>query len=316
MSLLLHRQRVDVLHALALVAGGREPLPEGLERLAAEDPLLAPWAGRLAPPLRAGEPLPETLRRARLLDADEAAALATEADPAAALARIAGEAAAPPRGLATVRWLPLALVLVGAGGCALGMLATLPLQGLVEELGLRRPDPAASLLSLLYVGAALATTLALLARIRGLRHLLHLWCPAVHRAAAWRDFVRAVAQGDAPLPLPAALAPLAACRLTARRSAAPGWDLPWRTWYMLSRFRLGRALRRRLAAEPSGAARLALLGGADPAEVDAELARALGQARPLLLAALWMTALAGVLIGVVTGPLSGVLGLVEQLGAL
>jgi len=311
---LLHGQRVDVLHALALVAGGHEPLPEGLTRLAEGDPLLAPWAQRLAPPLRQGQPLTEVLRRARLINGAERALLDDADDVPAALAQLAASAAAPPRGLVLVRWLPTALVLAGCAGCAIGLLVTLPMSGMAGEISSRNEvTVAGSLLSLVGAVAAVALVQALLAQVRGLRHILHLWCPAVHRASAWRDFVQAVRLGDEPVTQPAFLAFLATLRLTAQRQDAPVWDLPWRTWLMLSRWRMPRALRRRLAAEPSGRARLDLLGGEALAAADEGVALAVDEARPLLLSALWMTGIAGVLVGLTSGPLRYIFTFMQQL---
>jgi hypothetical protein len=321
MILPLHAQRVDVLHALALVAGGREALPDGLERLATGDPLLAPWARRLAPPLRQGLALPDVLLGERLITTSERTWLAASTSVAAGLDRLAHDAASAPRGLALVRWFPTILVAAGVGGFAVGHLVVSPFNAIYNDLGVSQPwlalaDPLAMAVPIVAVFIAQS----LLPRVRGLRHLQHSWCPAVHRAVAWRDFAEAAArEGNQPgirMLSPYVLLPriwwMSPFVLWVKR--VPAWRLSYRTWMLLSFQRLDRATRCRLAAEPSGQARLELLGGADH-EANAEsLRQALASALPPLVAALWLAGLAGFVISlsVAFGPLG--IGLAAESG--
>lgn len=311
MNPFLHTQRVDVLHALALVARGREPLSDGLERLADGDPLLGTWARRLAPPLRAGETLPEVLRRARLISRAEGATLAAEADTAAGLASLAESAAAPPRGLALVRWYPTVLMAMAATGYILGLACQALAGDFTRDVGIQAPFLFNEVLGLVLAVLVVSLFQAALSRIRGLRHLQHLWCPEVHRAAAWRDFAEATRYGDDPQMLPRIAQELASTGLTAQLQHVPAWDLPWRTWLMLSRLRIPRALRQELEAEPSGRMRLERLGGADPRAADAELGIAIKAAWPLLSAGLWLVGAFSFVQGL-AGPLFRI---IEQLNS-
>jgi len=319
MILPLHSQRVDVLHALALVAGGRESLPDGLERLATGDPLLAPWAQRLAPPLRQGYALPDVLLGERLISTSERTWLAACTSVASGLDRLANDAASTPRGLALVRWFPTIVVTAGVGGFAVGRLVVAPFIAIFNDMNVSQPwlalaGPVAMVLPIVAVFLAQS----LLTRVRGLRHLQHSWCPGVHRAVAWRDFAEAAAREGQPgiwMLSPYVLWPrirwMSPIMLWVKR--VPAWQLSYRTWMLLSGQRLDRATRRRLAAEPSGQARLELLGGADHDANAETLRQALASALPPLVAALWLAGLAGFIISltVAFGPM-GMLMMAED----
>lgn len=309
----LHRQRVDVLHALVLVAGGREPLAEGLDRLAAGDPLLAPWARRLGPALRSGEPVPAVLARARLLSRGEARRL-EGVDLADGLDGVLAAEAGDPRGVALVRYLPTALVAAMGAGLIAGKTAQVALfGGIYREVGLRSSSIAetAAGIVLVVAGVWLAQWLlaasAWLGEVRfrpavqarrpaalaaswilrplsWLSQVQLLWFPGVHLAAAWLDVIRttAIAQAGGP-----------------DRSG-----LPWRRWLALGWWRMPRALRRRLhAATP--AERIALLGG-DAAAAQADLADRMMGCRFLIAAALWVMAVMGFMAGMF-GPMMSVM---------
>lgn len=229
--------RTAALSALALAAGGREALPEAFTRLAAEDPLLRPWIARLVPGLRAGKPLAEVLRRARALDRDEAAELAVAADPAEALGRLAAGSGQAPPGYLFVRWYPVWMFTVAIAVAWLGKVTVLGwLISHWIELGIKLPG--LTLLALrmaedgwlwLLLAWSVATVVAC---IPGLRHLLHLWSPAVHRQAAWWRLVRMVRRFDA------------AEEITWWQHWRVARD--WSTWWTLSRWRLPPDLRMHL----------------------------------------------------------------------
>lgn len=243
-----HPRRAEVLAALALAARRREPLADGLARLAEADPLLQAWHRRLAPDLGSGVPLAEVLFRHRLLDRRAAAVLAEEADPAAALDRAASGAVAGPHNLWLIRWFPVALTLA-----VLVPLVAVQLTGIFavfatvfRDLNIRLPGVTAHLLDASYLALLLPPTgavatwiiLQMLAQIRGLRHLRHLWWVEVHRQAAMLRLVEAALAGhDAPVHLRWPLSWLAWLRLTALRQDRPAWDEDWRTWRILTRWR-------------------------------------------------------------------------------
>jgi hypothetical protein len=302
---LLHPQRVEVLHALALLAGGREPLPEGLERLAAEDPLLRPWAARLAPRLRAGEALGPCLIRARLVTSREAFVLNGK-DPSLALAHVAQLVTRPQFRLTVVRWFPTVLTLSAAVSFNLALWAVGDLVGISSELGWRTASLGDCVASGVVAVVGVAVVQYLLTAVRGLRHLQHLWCPAVHRAAAWHDLVTTIRWGGDAVahPGPGQRA-WQGIRLSAQRSGRPAWDLPWRTWLFLTRFRLSRAQRRHLRSLPHGAERLAALGvhvDADASRHSAELLdAAVAAAWPILVVALWVAVISAFFLGLIQG---------------
>jgi hypothetical protein len=299
--------RATALHALALLVEARQPLPEGLERLAASDPGIAPWARRLCPRLRSGLALPDALRAARVVSRRERRLLAAvpAEGVAAELTAIADGSFAPTPGYALVRWLPfwLALALVVppfvffiffyslSGGVILGLVREMGLSN--RHLGVFAPldalgDAAIAL-------AVVAAGLWLVSRIRPLRHLLHLWCPEVHRAAALARLTRAaIAPDDTPLRLNRLRRFLSWCLLDIRRRDRPRWDLDWRTWMFLTRFRMTSRHRRMLRELPDLAERIGALdvaAGGDPLAA-ARQARerylaAYLAARPLLVLALY-----------------------------
>jgi hypothetical protein len=316
-----HPHRADVLSACALVARTRAPMAEGLERLAAGDPLLMRWARRLAPPLRAGAPLAETLRRERLLTRREAELLALDGDAPGALDRIAAGALAPPRGLLLVRHLPVALALALMLP-ALAVSIVLDLIGahyetIYRELGIMLPyvtevtlGVVRLLFSTVLLTAAAFAAEALLRSLRGFRHIAHLWCPEVERESALLRLVESARLRDERSAqvgtLWMALAPVTVLlnlvRLNAVRRGRPAWDLDWRTWLFLSRYRLDREQRRAAAAQPDLAARLIGLGvvelidgrpdwdGAERrcrARLEMAVSETLLLARPVLLLFVW-----------------------------
>ena len=288
------RGRCEVLHALALVAGGGEPLDRGLAALAAGDPLLEPWLRRLAPDLAAGQPLEQVLRRHRLIGRAEVAVVAASTDLPATLHRLAVASPAVPLRASALRWLPVTVTValgVGmlAGSAVLNLAATQPL----HDLNLRLPlghGSTGSWLALVVliaaVAAALAGSMVALDAIPGLRRLLHLWCPEVQRSLALAELVRALA--------------------TQRCAAA---QRHWRTWWFLTRWRLPYQLRHATAAEPDVEQRLAALGvlplrhGSPDwetavATADARLAGAVGAAGMLIGPLLWGCLLCGFFFGI------------------
>ncbi|MCK6487809.1 MAG: hypothetical protein L6R48_05605, partial [Planctomycetes bacterium] len=228
-----------MLSALALAMGGREPLPEALERLAQADPALVPWAARLAPPLRAGQALPALLRRWRLVDRDEADDLDRAADPAAGLRGLADGTGRAPVLYLLVRWYP-AWLMTAFAVCALLVSLTLApvFEQIYRELGIKLPAITVFVLGagaeqFLVAGAAWAACW-LVALIPGVRHLLHLNSPEVHHAAAWWRLVRAARHGrlggdDRPW----------------WRPSSPARD--WKTWWLVSRWRCSAERREALA---------------------------------------------------------------------
>jgi hypothetical protein len=315
---LLHPNRADVLAACALMMRAREPLADGLERLAAGDALLAPWARRLAPGLREGEPVAHALRRLRLVSAREAELLALDHDLPAALDRVAGAAAAPPPRAWLVRHLPitfaLALFTPDLAMTLLSSIAGGPFASIYRELGVQLPlaselltNPARLLVSSSVVIAVLASSEWLVRNLRGLRHIAHLWCVEVERESALLRLVQAARLGDDRGPRGTLLQlVLDAMRLSAVRLRRPRWDRDWRTWLFLTRFRLTRETRRAAAARPDLAGRLLLLGVVDErdgrpqwveaeercrARLDSAIEESLRVARPALLLVAWSSAL-------------------------
>ena len=270
----LHPLRANVLSALALAAGGRESLPAALERLAASDPLLKPWVARLVPALRVGAPLGTTLRRARLIDRIHGERLDAAADPARALDRLARQAMAPIRGAALVVWLPVWLALALVVPMILPDLLMRHVTGsnfeaLYRELGLILPDLTEMVMSLsrapwspLVLALGIAGAMWLLAQFRGLRHVLHLWNPEVHRNLALLELLRCSRDGGGLRPARPSwfMRCLMAVEIGARRPDRPEWDLPWRTWLFLTRFRLRRGERLGLASLPTITERLTAIG--------------------------------------------------------
>ena len=277
----LHPRRAEVLAALALAVRLREPLAEGLARLAEHDPALRPWLARLAPDLRAGGPLGALLRRHRLVDRQAAERLDRAADPVAEFARLTRRSCAPLRGLRLIRWFPV--VLMGALCLPLAVLQLSGVAGVFVsiflELGIRLPQVTMALVGtrgsgLLLLVIACTWTAALLvglSALRGLRHLPRLWWVEVRRGAALLELVAAARSGaDRPLDLRGPAAWLAGLGVSAWRQGRPGWDRAWRTYRVLTRWRAPGA-DWRLAARATTAAgvlqALGLLGGGGDEEL-------------------------------------------------
>jgi hypothetical protein len=326
----LHPHRADVLAACALVARSRSPLADGLERLAAEDPLLTRWSRRLGPPLRAGEDVPETLRRARLLDAEEAELLAHSEDLAEGLERAASSIQTGPWRMRLVRHLPLSLA-IALGAPSIVVSSVLALSGLtsssVAGLGILTPANARPERLLFTWFLLLQVAIAaehLLRSVRGLRHLATLWCPGVERERALLRLLRAARTGRAPKPRLGALRlALSLVGLAAQPLSLPAWNSDWRTWKVLTYLRLPRRTWLDAGREGDLAARLVLVGAVETIDgrpdwagaedrCRARLAEGIDDAmliaRPLLLLAVWVSAVAA---------LSGLwLGLIRELGRM
>ncbi len=301
------RGRCEVLHALALLAGGGEPFDRGLAGLAAGDPLLEPWVRRLAPDFAAGLPLEQVLRRHRLIARNEAAVVSASTDLPATLRRLAAASPALPLRARALRWLPVTLALaLGAGVLAGSAVLNLTTTPALRDINIRLPLGHGSFGSWLGLAAVIATTAGLIAGIMatldaipGIRRLLHLWCPEVQRSLALAELVRALA--------------------TQRHAEA---RRHWLTWWFLTRWRLPYLLRNATAAEPEPEQRLAALGvlplqhGSPDwetavAAADARLTVAVGAASMLIGPLLWGCLLCGFFFGI-SGPL---LTIIEQLNA-
>jgi hypothetical protein len=244
----LHPHRADVLAAIALAVRRREPLPEGLARLAEHDPLLQPWSRRLGPPLAAGEALPAVLQRHRLIDDATAAAMACSGDAVAAIDRAASDSLAAPRGLLLITWFPVALVVA-----LLIPLAVLQASGVLgvfeqmfRDLNIRLPALTVMMiehrLDGVYIplvgGAAMWCVLGVLRQMTGVRHLAHLWWVEVHRQAALLALVdAAIACDDEPVHLDPPFDLVAG--LYYQFQDRPPWHPHWRTWWCLTRWRAG-----------------------------------------------------------------------------
>jgi hypothetical protein len=244
----LHPHRADVLAAIALVVRQREPLALGLARLAEGDPLLRPWSARLGPDLAAGAALPEVLWRHRLIDHHAAERLIEVPDPVAACDRLAVESLTPVRGLLLIRWFPVALAAVMLGPVAL--LSTSGVLGDFEQifldLNIHLPAITVLVIEASYVGLllplvgglAMLCLMSLLHQVRGVRHITHLWWVEVHRQAAMLELVEAAIAGDdEPQHYDMPVSWGIEVRLSALRQDRPAWDLGWRTWRILTRFR-------------------------------------------------------------------------------
>lgn len=195
----LHRDRVEVLSALALVVQDDAPLAAGFAALAADDPILHRWVSRLADIDQDPEPVAR-LQVLRLIDRDEASWLRGRYGTrgfAVALTRIAagGRPVAP--GTLFVRYYPLWLLIAVtavplAVWGAVDAMQDGALQSLYVEMGLRLPPLTAFLLLVPWwqqVVAVIALYLVVGAALvawwyQPVFHcLLTLWCPAVFRAA-------------------------------------------------------------------------------------------------------------------------------------
>jgi hypothetical protein len=331
----LSRQRAEVLSALALVATSRQALPEGLDRLAADDPLLRPWAQRLGADLRQGRPLAEVLRRHRLIGQADADALAADERAgriADGLARVAEGQRAGVRGVLLVTWLPvwaavvMSLGFIVASGAAWAYMEQVggPVH-LAQLVGVRAPDVTwqDGVAHMMSAVAIIAVAWWLLGRMPVLRHVRALVYPTIHRQVALVDLLRQARGAAAALPIGASLC----VRIEAmiwwfawRPGRLPAWRWRWHHWMLLTRHRLAvrqraglRALRTDGMLADDLTAHLVAVGAvetASPAAVAAAqrreedrlrrmMASAVGQV-VLLLAALAALAL---MLGVM-GPLS------------
>jgi hypothetical protein len=272
MRLLLHPHRAEILAACALVMRQAAPLPEGLARLAVDDLLLQPWVERLAPQLRSGRPLPEVLRGAGLLSRRECAVLSAEPDLAQALDRFSSSVLVMPRWTWLIRHFPLVLTTELAGLALLLSIvfhdAFANIDGMYDALGMiptlntmlsGHPGQMA-LIAGLAIGAMALCDWSIRS-LRGLRHISHLWCPEVARQHALLHLIQAARRDERqPLPLQGVQRVLARLRIGALRSGKPAWDIHWRTWMFLTRFRLDRMQRREALQQADLTQRLMTLG--------------------------------------------------------
>lgn len=287
--------RIEILHALALAAGGREPLPEALERLAADDPLLRPWADRLVPRLRQGEALGSVLRRCRLLSRQEAALLDRARHPAPTLTNLAEGTFQMPWPAVVAVWLPTAAVVTTGLALLTGVvMQQMAFATLNREIGIRIPTVGEHALQWLGLVAAVGLTQVAVSQVRGLRWLLVPPFSGIHRALALVDLHR-TARAD--LPAPRWRRAWAATRLGAHRHRAPAWDLPWRTWWMLTRWRLTEGQRQAVLDLEDPLQRLRGLGLGDPATAQEALRQEADAVRPWVFATLVMYGLLGLGVG-------------------
>ncbi len=311
---ILGARRGDALHALAMLVDAGESLPEGIERLATDDPALRRCARVLAPRLRNGERLGAALRACRMIGKSEAIDLDTALDPAEMahiLARIADGENDPTPGYALVRWLPVwltAAALLPACVFSFAVRVSLghALESILRDMGITVPETVNVFFRPLWQMPADAACVLLasilvvwvLSEIRPLRHVLHLWCPEVHRAAAAARLARAA---RIAVHEPRAISPVRWVLWWVGlgvRSHRPAWDVDWRTWMFLTRFRLRSADRRLLRRMPDLRQR-SLAVGWDPDAPDGDdearkrFIGALAAARPLVLVTLFVVAILG-----------------------
>lgn len=331
--------RAALLHGTAMLVAGQTPLPEGLERLARDEPAFARWVQRLAPALRAGRPLPQALRQARVIGRRQLATLTVAVDSAAladALRRIAdmGDAVTP--GYGFVRWYPVwlaaALLLPGTLLSALLDVTTGgTLRAAYSELGIILPAlarvTAQPPLIAVAIAAAMVVSVAgaqlLIERLRPVRHVLHLSCPEVHRLATACRLLRSARIGDdAPRRLGRARLWWYRSGLGVTRPNRPPWDADWRTWMILSRFRLSSTQRRLLRELPDLGPRVGAIGlgnaesaadwQSDEAELRRRLAEVIQRARWLLVGVL----IAAAVVGWMFGQMMPVLAIIREVGGM
>lgn len=199
-------------------------MPDGLRRLAHEDPLLEPWCQRLAPDLERGLTLGDTLRRHRVLQEREGRHLDQHRDPATVLIQLADGIFHQPWIVTVACWLP-SVVAVGVG---LALVGSHALFGgisllLAQDLGLPTGDLAST--ATWTATGALAVVLAqvVLREVRGLRWIDLLLFPSLQRALALADL-----HALAPLQSPVSgwRSWWAATGMGATRRGAPPWDRP------------------------------------------------------------------------------------------
>jgi len=271
MSLFLHPQRTEVLAACALVTRLDEPVASGMARLGQGDPFLARWAQKLDPDLSAGLPLPQVLRRQRLISRLEAELLSADADLPVALDRLASASIQPSSRIWLVRHLPSVIVLAVMGPalvvstCLYSVVHAFEM--VYRDLGIQLPaativviHPGTLLCAMVGAVLAIAAIEWLLRAISGLRFICVLWCPEIERQNA---LLRLIQAGRAGVQSPPRLGwlrrQLSHLRLGAWSARRPQWQQHWNTWMLLTRFRLDRNLRRAAARLPDLASRLLLL---------------------------------------------------------
>lgn len=302
-----------VLHALALVAGSREPLDRGFAAVAAGDRLLQRWASRLCPPLAAGEALATVLRRHRLVSRNEAELIASDRDTADALRRVAGGALRPLPGSLIARWFLTCLATVLAiGGLAGAAVNQICLGQVMRDLNVLQPVGYRGLIGWLTLAGWLLLGVAAV------------WCIEIAPRAAlrwsWAWRVRlATGQIIGWIPVPPDpqlfLAPescqceaMCRCLAEARLGRTGSADCWWQAWWSLAQWRLPPAIRHGLVSEPLLERRLLGLGilamgpggpdwGAACDGANAALAEALAEDAPTLQAALLIALLLALLGG-------------------
>jgi len=244
----------------------------GLSRLGSGDPFLTRWAERLAPGLLAGLPLPQVLRRERLISRREAEQLSHEADLPAALDRLASASIHPSHRVWLVRHIPsviiLAVMLPGlvVSTCLYSVVHAFEL--VYRDLNIALPAATIMVLHPLTMLCALVVALVgfgatewLLRALSGIRFLCVLWCPEIERQSALLRLIQAGRSADnSPPRLGWARRLLSRLRLGAWSARRPHWQRHWNTWMLLTRFRLDRERRRAAVRLPDLAARLLLLG--------------------------------------------------------
>nr|MBA3687120.1 hypothetical protein [Planctomycetota bacterium] len=265
------------------------------------------------------------LRRAWVISREDAADLdRAHGDAGRRLQRLATLAAKPLPGLALVRWYPVWLVAAAVvPGSLLFLIMRYTLDDayrhLMHDLGIALPRITEFLLGglpLIVLGivgamAGMAGAIWFLGQFRVLRHVLHLWCPEVHRAD---HLLRLIAHARRDQVGPAhlgrwrsllAMIGWKGMELGAWTPGAPVWDADWRTWMLLTRFRLSSGERSYLRELPALPHRLRAIGVL-PAEIDdfeaaedlarERLARAVAAATPLLVALLYAIGIAGLVV--------------------
>jgi hypothetical protein len=194
------------LAAVALVVEARAEPIATLGRLMTEDPFLRGLEPVIAA-LKAGQPLPEALRRAGLLSRTQAKHLrdCPPEDLAESLGRLAQEAAIPSSGAALLRWFPLwALLVATVPSLVIGLIVALAGGGLFKgvlptfEPNLRPPHPGEAWLLQAGVVAGFAALVAavgaLVPLLWGLWRFLPLDRPTA-RATALIDLLQRVRYG-------------------------------------------------------------------------------------------------------------------------
>lgn len=277
----LHRDRVEVLSALALAAEQGDALRPGFAAIVGGDPELRRWIARFEPLDRGAELVP-LLVRLRLVGRDQAASLVDAAGRrlAATLRRLADGAGRTPPGLRFVRDYPLWLLLGVTAGPALlyGVMRVVSSDGvgqLYHDLGIRLPASSAFVFEVpwwsqaLFLSALFALAWAVLAWWRYqplLRYLLVWWSPGVFQADAALRLLRHAAAGATRPP------GRAECwqrrierllRIPGSGADEPAWRRDWQLYWTLTRWTLPSGRRQLLTTEEQQVdliGRLRLLG--------------------------------------------------------